>query len=124
MNLKHISFIGEVVVTLALVSILIAFLYIEPLIMPMTVEMIVIVGIVILFLILIALIWKEKAQDERESQHRSQAGRISFFVGSSILVIGVISQIRTHEIDPWLIYTLVGMVLAKVMSRMYSQMRE
>jgi membrane protease YdiL (CAAX protease family) len=122
--MKHNILIGETIVATILVLFLLAFLNYSPLLMPMSMEMVLVVGLVITFIAFLGFVWKEKARDERELVHRSRAGRVSFFVGTIILVIGIVVQSLDYEIDPWLVYTLIGMVFAKVLSRIYSQVRE
>lgn len=67
---------------------------------------------------------REKAQDERELSHRMLAGRVAFLTGSTILTLGIIAQsLEGGGVDPWLVYALIGMVLSKLISRVYSDKR-
>lgn len=71
-----------------------------------------------------ALILREQAQDEREETHRMRSGRAAFLVGATILVIGIAYQGSTlHVVDSWLVVALCGMVLAKLATRIYSDLR-
>ncbi len=87
---------------------------------PPFLSMLVIILIAI-FGIFVAVVWKEHVHDEREGLHSMLAGRFAFLVGSSILVIGIIVQELRHTSDPWLIYTLVGMLIAKIGGMLYGQ---
>lgn len=122
--MKNGIFKGEVVMSIILILLLILFLNPTNLLMPETFVMMLEIGIVIAFLLFSGFIWKEKALDERDNYHRMHAGRISFFTGTTILIIGIVLQGLKHEIDPWLIYSLIGMVLAKIVSRIYSELRQ
>lgn len=114
-------FFGEIITAIFLIVLLSAFLYPTDLLMPKSMEMIMLVLFVLASLIFLALIWKERAIDEREQAHQRSAGRISFFVGSSMLTVGIISQALHHNIDPWLIITLGIMILTKIIVRIYDQ---
>ena len=69
----------------------------------------------ILYLLFVVYLWRERARDEREAFHALRTGRLSFFVGSAVLTLGIAYQMFTiHMVEPWLVYTLGAMVLAKV----------
>lgn len=111
----------ETLISTLVVLILIAFLIHEPLLMPMGVQMLMIVTASILFLALVAFLFKEEARDEREKLHKLAAGRFSFIVGSSFLLLGIGLGVLKHDIDPFLPITLVAMIISKVVYRRYSE---
>lgn len=80
-------------------------------------------AILILTLVAFALfavfIVREKATDERELTHRMLAGRVAFLTGASILTLGIVVEATSHAVDPWLVITLVGMVISKIITRVY-----
>jgi hypothetical protein len=121
--MSKLSFKSEIVTSVILVIILSLFLRPTSLLMPKTAEMMLPIFLIVGFLVFATLFWKERSADERENLHRLNAGRLSFLVGSTILTLGILVQSTRHDVDPWLIYTLVFMILAKVASRIYSQMR-
>lgn len=61
--------------------------------------------------------------DERENYHRLSTSRNAWLAGSGVLIIGLITQALAHSIDPWLVYTLVIMILVKVISRIYQSQK-
>lgn len=63
---------------------------------------------------------REDAGDEREGIHRMLAGRAAFLTGSALLILGIMYQSYSHELDMWLVIVLVGMLLVKVGTRFYS----
>ena len=73
------------------------------------------------FVLFAIFVWKEKAADEREQVHRMLAGRVAFLTGSSILVLGIIVQEMQGKLDKWLVYSLVGMIVAKVVALKYNR---
>lgn len=113
----------ELSIGIILLGILAVFLNPSHLLMPDSVNTMLILSLIVGFLVFIGLIWREQASDERDTVHIQKAGRLSFFVGISILVIGVVTQAIQHNIDPWLLYALSGMVLTKLISRVFHQLR-
>lgn len=91
--------------------------------MPGSLEMMVLLGLILVFAIFTSFLWREKAQDERENLHRLIAGRLAFLAGSAILVLGIVIQGFRHQNDQWLILALAGMVLAKVAGLIYGRMK-
>ncbi len=113
----------EVAIGIVLLVILGIFLNPTHLLMPDSINMMLILGLIIGFLGFIGLVWRERPNDEREVAHIGKAGRLSFFSGAAILVIGIVVQAVHHEIDPWLLYALSVMVLAKLISRTFHNFR-
>lgn len=89
--------------------------------MPSPAAMLLLGSIVVLVLIFLSFIWREKPQDERESLHRLLASRTAFLVGAGILLLGITIQGLQHRLDPWLVIALGGMVIAKLATRAYSR---
>jgi len=73
-----------------------------------------------LFGVFASFILREKAGDERDSQHKTLAGRNAFLAGSGVLTLGIVIQGYTHTVDPWLVVTLVVMILVKFITRAWS----
>lgn len=71
------------------------------------------------FLALCIISLREKALDEREQMHIYLAGRFSFLIGIGILVIGILYQSYKHLQDPWLLITLIVMVIARFLIKFY-----
>ena len=91
--------------------------------MPNTATMVILVCALLAFAIFGALVWRERATDEREVAHRSLAGRIGFLVGAVALAIGVLVQSLQHQLDPWLVIGLGVMVLGKLVGLVYVRLR-
>lgn len=113
----------EVIIGVVVLGILGVFLNPTHLLMPDSINMLLILGLILAFLGFIGLVWREHASDEREEVHIQKAGRFSFFIGAIILVVGIVLQALHHEIDPWLLYALSGMVLTKLASRFIHTLR-
>lgn len=109
----------------SIIIVIITVIFFNPthLTMPQSVQSMLILGLIISFLTFSALVLKEHTTDERESLHRLVSGRISYLVGVGTLTIGIIVQALMHEIDKWLVIALCAMVLSKLLSRIYSQLR-
>jgi NADH:ubiquinone oxidoreductase subunit 4 (subunit M) len=114
------SNIKEAIVTLCLIAIAILLLNPFHFWMPDMMVMCMLAIALILFGVFASFILREKSVDEREDAHRTFAGRNAFLAGSSILMIGIVIQGYTHSVDPWLIITLIVMILVKIATRMWS----
>lgn len=88
--------------------------------MPTMAHMLVLGGTFVVFALFAVFIFRERGGDEREDAHRMLAGRIAFLVGSTALTCGILFQEYRGELDPWLIFSLVLMILAKIGSRIWS----
>jgi ABC-type spermidine/putrescine transport system permease subunit II len=111
--------LSELFIGLALLSILGFFLNPAHLLMPDSMTTALKLALVLGFLSFLGLVWKEHAADERDHTHIQKSGRISFFAGTTVLVIGIVFQATMHEIDPWLVYALSTMVVVKLFSRIF-----
>ncbi len=116
-------FSPEAIISLLIIAITGVFLVPTPLAMPKNTLMLLIIALITLFLAFASIVWKEGGGDERDNLHRREAGRVSFIVGSALLVAGIVTEATRHDIDPWLIYALSGMILSKIISRFVSERR-
>jgi archaellum biogenesis protein FlaJ (TadC family) len=89
-------------------------LLIHPYWMPMGLIVVCIALLALLVFGLGVFVWRERPQDEREYQVIAQTGRSAYLVGAAILALGVAVQTLQHKVDIWLVFSLAGMVLAKV----------
>ena len=101
--------------------IVLLFVFLNPfnLFMPPAVVMMLLVMLIVLFGVFAALIWREKTHDEREVLLSQKAGRVAFLVGTTVLIIGIVYQELSHSLDPWLIYSLVFIILGKIIGYWY-----
>jgi len=74
----------------------------------------------VLFGIFASFVLREKSVDERAEQHKGLAGRNAFLAGAGVLMLGVVVQGYTHVVDPWLVITLIVMVVVKIGTRIWS----
>lgn len=78
-------------------------------------------GVIAVFALYVVFMLREKATDERDISHRALSGRVAFLAGSLILIAGVTFQaIWMSGIDEWLVLSLLVMILAKLITRIYS----
>ncbi len=113
--------VAEFFVALVLVGA--AFLLLNPLDvwMPSMFEMSALAVLVAAVGAFAAFMLREKPVDERDASHRASAGRVAFLVGSGVLLVGIVMQSLKHALDSWLVAALVGMVVAKVAWRWWSE---
>ena len=110
----------ETIVTVALIVVAILLLNPFHFWMPDMMVMSMLAITLALFGIFASFILRERSVDEREDQHKSLAGRNAFLAGSGILTLGIVVQGYTHTVDPWLVFTLIGMVTVKLITRHWS----
>ena len=91
--------------------------------MPTMVAMVLLVAAVVVASAWGVFAMREQAVDERDESHRALAGRIAFLTGGAVLLVGIIVQELAHALDPWLVWALVAMVLAKYATRVWSERR-
>ncbi len=108
-------------IAFSLISILLVTLLVNPfgIIMPSQIEMIVIALTAIAFSAFLIFLWGEKPRDEREEYNLYLAGRFSFYSVAVVLLVGTIYQALNHELDAWLIISLLVLVLSKVFALAY-----
>jgi hypothetical protein len=77
----------------------------------------------ILYIIFAIFLWRENSGDEREAFHRLFADRVAYLTGSTLLLAGIIVEELQHALDPWLVFGLAIMVVAKVGGLIYGKMK-
>ncbi|MCF7815527.1 MAG: hypothetical protein K9M10_02065 [Candidatus Pacebacteria bacterium] len=110
----------EILTTLCLIIIAILLLNPFDFWMPDMMVLGMLAGALVLFGIFASFILREKTIDERDAMHETLAGRNAFLAGSTVLILGTVVQGYTHSVDPWLVIALITMIVAKFMSRMWS----
>jgi hypothetical protein len=108
------KFGSELGVSIAVLAVLT--LLVHPYWMPMGLIVVCIAMLAVLVFGLGVFVWREKPRDEREYQLMAQTGRSAYLTGAAVLTIGVAVQTLQHRIDIWLVLSLAGMVLVKVIS--------
>lgn len=91
--------------------------------MPSMMQMLAVALAGLLFILFAGFVWREQAEDEREELHRFLAARFAYLVGAGILMLAVLVQSFAHMLDPWIILALIGMLIAKIVGRMYAKRR-
>ncbi len=78
-----------------------------------------------LYVVAMSVVGEGKAEDERDLHHRRVANRVAMMTGTIILSLGVIYQIFvTHQLDYWLLISLMGINLSKITSLIYLNYRK
>ncbi len=113
------SNIQETIVTTSLVGLAILLLNPFHFWMPDMMVMYILAITLGAFALFASFILREDKSDEREEGHRALAGRNAFLVGSGLLTLGIVFQGYTHAVDPWLVVTLIAMILTKIVTRMW-----
>ncbi len=106
------------------IVVLLATAFLDPfmILMPSMLVYTLLALLLIMFAAYALLIFKEVAEDEREDAHRAFSGRIAYFVGAAVLVLGIGYQVLVvHEVDPLLVIVLASMTVAKYASLEYAK---
>ena len=110
----------ETIITLALIVISVLLLNPFHFWMPDMMVMCMLAIALGLFAIFASFILREDMRDERDAQHRTLAGRNAFLAGSGIITLGIVIQGYTHTVDPWLVVSLIVMIVVKIGTRIWS----
>ncbi len=117
------NLLQEISISVILVILLVFFLNPFDFWMPNTLLMMMVLGLVVVFGLFASFVWRENHRDEREGLHKMMAGRIAFLVGAALLTLGIITQSFNHNLDPWLVFILSGMIVAKVATLIYGRIK-
>lgn len=117
------KFIGEIIISLALIGLLVFFINPLDLLMPQPLHPFMVPFLIVLFIIFAGFLWKETPGDEREQMHKFIASRSAYFATISTLIIGVVLQSFEGEIDPILIIALCIGLLAKILGLIYGHIK-
>jgi hypothetical protein len=114
---------SEIVVALALVTVL--FLPADPfrLLMPTEVQMVLLGALAAAAAVYAGLVFREKPADERESLHLYQASRIAYLAGTVALTAAIVVQDVLHRLDVWLPAVLGVMILTKLVVLLWARYR-
>jgi len=118
--MKH-KLLQEISISGILIILLILFLNPFGFWMPNTLLMMMVLGLVVVFALFSSFVWRENHKDEREGLHKMMADRIAYLTGTALLTLGIIVQSFNHELDPWLVLILAGMIVAKVIGLIYGR---
>lgn len=101
---------------MALAVLIVIFFKIDPFhwFMPNELQMLLLCLFAAALALYAGVVFREKARDERESEHRYRASRWGYLVGVVALTIVIVVQDVLHQLDPWLLVVLGLMVVVKL----------
>lgn len=117
------KFVGEIIISLALIGLLIFFINPLDLLMPHALHPFMVPFLIVLFIIFAGFLWKETPGDEREQMHKFIASRSAYFATIATLIVGVVLQSFKGEIDPWIIIAICVGLLAKIVGLIYGHIK-
>jgi hypothetical protein len=83
-------------------------------------EVLSVCGALVVYTVALSFVGEGKVEDERELTHRHIANRMGLVVGTSILAVGVMTQLFiAHKVDYWLLAGLIAINLTKITSLIY-----
>jgi L-asparagine transporter-like permease len=116
------KYLTEIIVSLVLIVLLLMIINPRNVFMPSMSQEMFTTATVVVFGFFASLILREQTKDEREDKHRGLAGRSAFLSGVTVLLCGIVIQVLNHNLDTWLVFTLVVMILIKIVNRIYYDM--
>ncbi len=88
---------------------------------PMSMKQMVSISLLLgVYVVGMSLAGEGKTADEREVQHRYIANRMALLAGTIVISAGVLVELFTHHLDPWLLAGLIAINLVKIVSLIYS----
>lgn len=84
-------------------------------IMPNSLQMIVVAIVTGLIASFLLLLWRENPTDEREIFNQAQASRTAYIVGSMVLIYALIIQSIQHRLDSAVPLALFAMIVTKIL---------
>ncbi|MEK7111090.1 MAG: hypothetical protein AAB856_00695 [Patescibacteria group bacterium] len=117
------NFVGELIISSALIGLLVFFINPLDLLMPQSLHPFMVPFLVVLFIIFAGLLWKETPGDERDQMHKFIASRFAYFAVIATLIIGVVFQGFKGEVDPFLIIGICIALLAKILGLIYGHIK-
>lgn len=117
------NFVGEIIISFALIGLLIFFINPFDLLMPHALHPFMVPFLVVLFIIFAGFLWKETPGDERVQFHKFMASRFAYFAVIATLIIGVIFQSFKGGVDPFLIIGICIALLAKIVGLIYGHIK-
>ena len=117
------NFVGEIIISFALIGLLIFFINPFDLLMPHALHPFMVPFLVVLFIIFAGFLWKETPGDERVQFHKFMASRFAYFAVIATLIIGVIFQSFKGGVDPFLIIGICIALLAKIIGLIYGHIK-
>lgn len=87
--------------------------------MPDAMAMLLLVLFIVALTIFLVFVWKARPKDEREASHNWYSSRFGYTLGILLLASGSVVQTLQHSVDPWLVSTLVIMVVGKVLAKLF-----
>ena len=77
-------------------------------------------GFLALYTLALSLVGEGKAADERAETHRYLSNRTALVVSTVVISLGIIVQLFvTHQLDFWLLGSLIVLNLSKIISLIY-----
>lgn len=117
------DFLSEITVAVVMVILLLVLVNPTEIFMTTSMEMMLVVGLVLLFALFASFVMREKVRDEREAMLRMMADRVGFLAGCAFLMLGVIVESFQHKLSDWLLIALASMIIAKIIGAVYGRIK-
>jgi hypothetical protein len=101
----------DIVLLLGLATLTAVALAPKKLVMPTSLQMIILCAVIVLLGGFMALVWREDPADEREAENQSDASRVGYLVGVAVLIASLAYKSIAHHdvgIEPLALMSMIG----------------
>ncbi len=86
----------------------------KTIVMPSSMQMLLLAIVLGLATGFVALVWREQPNDEREAHNQALASRVAYLTGVVVLIVSIVIQSSEHRIDSALPIALLAMIATKL----------
>jgi cobalamin synthase len=117
--MKKYKFILDAFMLVLLIVLCLATVAPHTIVMPSQVQMALLVTVLGLISAFLVLVWKEKPNDEREAENQHFASRVAYLAGCIVLIVILLVQGVSHNLDPAIPITLLIMITTKIVAQQF-----
>ncbi|MBA3679234.1 hypothetical protein H0W80_03555 [Candidatus Saccharibacteria bacterium] len=117
--MKKYKSLLDVILLLGLGVITLLALAPHTIIMPTSLQMLLLAVVIVLISGFLIFLWREQPNDERELQNQALASRWAYLVGSVVLILALVYQSLKHGLDPAIPIALIAMIATKIIVQSY-----
>ncbi|MBI4054226.1 MAG: hypothetical protein HY397_02770 [Candidatus Doudnabacteria bacterium] len=81
-------------------------------------------ALLVLYTVTLSMVGESYNPDERDILHRNLSNRAGLIAGITVLSVGVLYQLFTHQLNYWLLAGLIAINLTKIVSLIYLNYRK
>ncbi len=111
--MKKYKLILDTLLLVSLVVLCLATIVPHTIVMPSSVQMLLLVTVFGLISAFVVMVWRENPEDEREAENQHFASRLAYMAGCLVLIVVMLIQGVHHRLDAAIPVTLLIMIVTK-----------